>query len=90
MCCRLCWLEGGAYRDTGGGRLVQPDLVFVVLHLRRDGLSRQDGVGGVIAGRRREGLVLAIARLGARGVPARPADEVVVHGVVVHGWRWRR
>jgi hypothetical protein len=81
---RLCWLERWAHRNTGGGRLVQPDLVFIVLHLRRDGLRRQDGVGGIISGRRREGLVLAVARLSARGSPARPADEVVVHGVVVH------
>jgi hypothetical protein len=52
-----------AYRDAGRDHFVEPDLVFVVLHVEGDWLGWNQRVIGVVAGRDREVLVLAVPLL---------------------------
>ena len=58
-------LERWTYRNTGSGHFVNPDLVFVVLHVQGDLSGCYDRIGGIVCGRSREGLIPAIALLGA-------------------------
>jgi hypothetical protein len=58
-------LERWTYRNTGSGHFVNPDLVLVVLHVQGDLSGCYDRIGGIVCGRSREGLILAIALLGA-------------------------
>jgi hypothetical protein len=55
--------ETRTYANAGRGHLVQPHLVLIVLHVKRD-LSRfYDRVGGIVCRRSREELILAVALL---------------------------
>src|ERR1700722_17673260 len=69
-------LEGWTDRNTGRGRFVHPDLVFVGLHVQGDLSRLQGSVSGIVRGRHREVLIPAVA-LGCTGsLPACPADDV--------------
>jgi hypothetical protein len=52
-----------AYRDAGRDHFVEPDMVFVVLHVECDWLGWNERIIGVVAGRDREVLVLAVPLL---------------------------
>src|ERR1700733_8283702 len=71
-------------RDAGSRHFVHPYLVLIVLRIERDLSSGHNRVGGIVLGRGREGLILTVALLCARGFPACPADQVVAHRIVVH------
>src|SRR3984885_6569160 len=72
------------HRDAGGRHFVHPYLVLIVLRIERDLSSGHNRVAGIVLGRSREGLILAVTLLCTRGFPACPADQVVAHRIVVH------